>query len=101
MFSDLIGQYVVVRGSAMGVHAGVLEAVEGDTVRLQDARRLWRWWAAKSISLSGVALHGLADRSECRIGGTVPVMVARDWCEILPCSQQAQDSLRGFAESGQ
>jgi len=96
---ELIGRYLIVRTRDAGVHAGVLESVDGDIVILRQARRLWRWWARKSISLSGVALHGLAKRSEPRIAGELQVMAIRGWCELLPCSDAAEASIRREPEA--
>ncbi len=53
----LIGRHVIIRATGAGVHAGILEAYDGQTVRLSSSRRLWRWSAAKGHTLSGVALH--------------------------------------------
>ncbi len=99
MFENLTGKHVIVRTRDAGVHAGVLMGVDGDNVHLSEARRMWRWWAKKSISLSGVALHGLADRSEVRICGNISEMVIRGWCEILPTSETAQLSIAECKEA--
>lgn len=96
---QLQGSFVIVRTRDAGVHAGNLLSVDGDTVMLSDARRLWRWWAAKSISLSGVALHGLSSRNDNRIGGVLSHMAIRGWCEILPCSAAAAKSITDCKEA--
>ena len=93
------GQYVIVRTRDAGVHAGVLDSVDGEVVVLKGARRLWRWWAAKSLSLSGVALHGLSQRSEVRVCGEISIMAIRGWCELLPCKLVAETSIREFPEA--
>lgn len=91
---ELIGKYVVVRSSPSGCWAGVVEAIDGDTVDLTSARRLWRWWSAKGVSLSGVAEYGLdKDRkSECRIAVPVTVRVFQV-CEIIEASEVGRTSI--------
>ena len=42
----LIGQKVIVRATAAGVHYGTLVSLDGDTVTLSNARRLWFWRVA-------------------------------------------------------
>lgn len=90
-----IGSYVIVRSSPSGVWAGTLASIHGQTVELTDARRLWRWWAGKGVSLSGVATHGLrADKlDECRISTAVDRALIFEVCEILSTSPAARASI--------
>lgn len=37
---------VIVRSGQSGCWCGTLVSLNGDTVELADAVRLWRWWAA-------------------------------------------------------
>lgn len=93
--SSLIGQYVIVRSSPSGCWAGTLQRLDGATVELSDARRLWRWWAASGVSLSGVAAAGLHPTrlSECRIAAPVSTAVINDVCEVLAATDAARDSI--------
>lgn len=90
-----IGSYVIVRSSPSGVWAGTIASIDGDTVELTEARRLWRWWAGKGVSLNGVATHGLrADKiSDCRIGTIVDRVLIFQVCEILSTSADARASI--------
>lgn len=56
---EQIGEYVIVRTYSAGVWFGKLEAKSGNEVYLTEARRMYQWWCAKSISLSGVAKYGI------------------------------------------
>ena len=48
-----LDKFVVVRSYSAGVHAGIVESVEADRVRLKaGALRLWRWRAAP-LALAG------------------------------------------------
>jgi hypothetical protein len=57
--NDMIGHYVIIRTNLAGVWFGNLNKKSGNEVILSCARRLWRWWAKESISLSAVALYGV------------------------------------------
>lgn len=90
-----IGSYVIVRSSPSGCWAGTLASIYGQTVELTDARRLWRWWAAEGVSLSGVAAKGLrADKvTDCRIAAPVTSAIIFEVCEVLAATRAARDSI--------
>ncbi len=54
-----LGEKVIIRTYSAGVWFGTLEQKSRNEVILSNARRMWRFWCAKSISLSGVAQYGL------------------------------------------
>lgn len=60
---------------------------------MKEARRLWRWWAAESISLSGVANYGvIAEKSK------IAPKVENIWLEaieIIPTTAKAEKSIMG------
>jgi len=93
MFTNFIGKLVLVRSGQSGVHYGTLASVEGDTVRLTGARRLWYWKAAKSISLSGVCNFGI-NQSASRIAPEVSEHIVLGACEILPLTDEAAASIK-------
>jgi hypothetical protein len=88
----MIGQYVIARCWAAGVHAGVVESVDGENVMLAESRRLWSWEATDGIALSGVAQCGLKS-------GKVDVVNPRIYltgvCELIPCTVKSEESIRG------
>lgn len=47
---NLIGKRVLVRAGSAGVHYGNLEEREGPEVLLSNARRIWSWNGALSLS---------------------------------------------------
>jgi hypothetical protein len=97
MTNSLIGQYVIVRSSPSGCWAGTLQTMDGNTVTLTDARRLWRWWAAKGVSLSGVAAAGLHPKhlKDCRIAEPVSTAIVLEVCEVLSTTDEAKASITG------
>ena len=97
--SFAIGQEVIIRTYSAGVWFGRLKQKSGNEVILTEARRMWCWWAEESISLSGVALHGIKQK-ESRIAGAVE-SVWLQAIEIIPISGKAAESIRTAQETAQ
>lgn len=95
MSQSLIGKYVIVRSSPSGCWAGTLDSMNGGTVEITNARRLWRWWSAVGVSLSGVANAGLHPEklSACRIAAPVRRAVINEVCEVLEATEAAKASI--------
>ena len=97
--SFAIGQEVIIRTNSAGVWFGRLKEKSGNEVILTEARRMWRWWAKESISLSGVALYGIK-QEDSRIAGAVD-SVWLQAIEIIPISGKAAESIRTAEETQQ
>lgn len=89
-------RYVIVRTYAMGVFAGILLPESTETVKvLKDARRIWYWKGA--ASLSQLAREGTSKPKECKF----PCEVARveltspQGFEILDVTPEARESIAG------
>ena len=91
--AKFIGVYCIVRCRNAGVHAGVVEQIDGQNVSLTHARRLWYWEAASGHTLSAVATHGLKGGSKLPVPVTVLLTEA---CEIIECSDEARLSIMGW-----
>lgn len=94
--AEYIGKYSVIRGRGFGVFAGTVEDVEGDTVKLTNARRLWYWDGAASISQ--IAAEGVKNPHGCKFSVPVKSIVLRDWIEVIPCTDQAATIIQGVKE---
>lgn len=67
--SSLIDKPVIVRSNVAGVHAGILQEVNGTEVTLKDAYRMWRFYTRdKTGSISDVAANGLKPGADHQIG---------------------------------
>ena len=97
--SFAIGQEVIIRTFSAGVWFGRLKEKSGDEVILTEARRMWRWWAKESISLSGVCLYGIK-QEKSRIPGAID-LVWLQAIEIIPISGKAAESIRTAQEAEQ
>ena len=87
---NLIGKKVIIRATNAGVFYGTLKEKEGQTVALADARRIWYWKGANS--LSQVATEGL-DKSESKVSMPLELMVIEETIEILSCTTKAINNL--------
>ena len=91
MLKDLIGQYAMIRTYSAGVFAGTIEDIDstsGKIVRVKNARRIWEWEGA--ASLSELATRGTSNPSGCRFPAEVPFVVLTEVIEILPISDKAK-----------
>jgi len=84
-------QHVVVRTYSAGVFAGVLVSREGKEVKLKNARRLWYWSGA--ASLSQLAMEGVKDPGECKFPCPVDEIVLTEAIEIIPMRPEAVTSI--------
>ena len=89
--SFAIGETVIIRTYSAGVWCGTLKQKAGKEVILENARRMWKWWCKKSISLSGVAIYGI-NREKSKITAPVP-LVWLEAIEIIPISGEAMESI--------
>lgn len=83
---------VLVRTYSAGVHFGTLASREGREVVLTNARRLYQWSGA--CSLSQVAVDGVK-LSGSKISVVVPEITLTEAIEIIPMSQTAAASMMG------
>lgn len=84
-------EYVICRTYSAGVFAGYLESRNGQEVVLLNARRLWYWSGA--ASLSQLAMEGVKKPSECKFPCEVAKVELLEAIEILPCTEVAQKSI--------
>ena len=87
--------FVICRGYYCGVHAGFLKDRDGNHCQLINSLRLWAWKAKEGISLSAVALHGIADG--VALPDELPEIFLGDVYEVIPCSEAAARTIREAA----
>lgn len=90
---DMIGRSVIVRTYSAGVHFGTLARIERTEVLLTDARRIWQWSGA--FTLSAVASKGVGRDSKLSV--SVPEILFTEAIEIIPCTEEATANLRALA----
>lgn len=80
--------YVIVRTYSAGVFAGFLESRKGQEVVMSNARRLWYWKGA--ASLSQLALDGVKYPEECKFPAPVSRVELLQAVEILDVTPKAK-----------
>jgi hypothetical protein len=85
-------KYVIVRTYSAGVFAGELESRKGKEVVLLNARRIWYWSGA--ASLSQLAMEGTKNPTECKFPCEVSRVELLEAIEILDVSEQARESIK-------
>ena len=83
----MIGKHVLVRTESAGVHVGTLAWREGQEVILHNARRIWSWEGA--FTLSAVSQYGLNPKAS-RMTVTVPEILLLEAIEVIPTSAAAR-----------
>jgi hypothetical protein len=83
------GKYVVIRTYSAGVHCGELVSRDGKEATLRNARRIWRWQGANT--LSEIANRGVGDGS--RVSETVSEITLTEVIEVITASDAGQKNL--------
>ena len=85
-------QYVIVRSTNAGCFAGILVSQDGESVLVNDCRRLWYWKGA--ASLSQLAMEGTKTPSDCKFPCETQRHAIMQVIEIIPCTVEAEKSIR-------
>lgn len=88
--------YYIVRCDRAGVFAGNIAKREGREVTMTNVRCLWYWEGA--ASLVEMAKYGVKKPDRCKFTVTVGSIEVLDAIEILPCTEEAEKSIRGVKE---
>jgi hypothetical protein len=84
--------YVIIRGDRSGVFAGYLKERDGNEVILLNARRIWYWDGANS--LSQLAMEGTSKPENCKFPCEVKKIQILDAIEVIECSKKAEQSIK-------
>ena len=88
----MIGKICIVRTFSAGVHVGEVAAVDnkaggqGSDVYLKNARRIWKWEGA--FTLSEVATKGI--KSSSRVALEIPEIYLTGVNEFIPTTKEAR-----------
>jgi len=86
-------KYVIVRTYSAGVFAGYIESRNGQEVVMRNARRIWYWSGASS--LSQLAEEGTKDPDNCKFPCEVDRVELLQVIEILDVTARAEVSIKG------
>jgi len=94
--ADFIGRYCLVRTYSAGVFAGIVAELEGKQALLTDARRIWFWSGA--ASLSQLANDGTSKPKKCKLPRAVDKVLLTEAIEIIQCTADAEASIKAVPE---
>ena len=83
--------YAIVRTYSAGVFAGEVKSRDGKEVTLTDARRLWYWDGA--ATLSELATYGVSRPGKCKFPCVVAEVTLTEAIEIIPATVEARASI--------
>lgn len=86
-------KYQIVRTYSAGVFAGYVESRNGREVVMRDARRLWYWDGA--ASLSQLAIDGPQKPENCKFPQAVDRVELLEAIEILDVTENAKAVIEG------
>ena len=89
-------QKFIIRCDRAGVFYAEIESRQGDEANLRNARRLWYWDGA--ASLSQLAQEGVKRPRNCKFTVTVPNMTVLGVIEVIPCTEDAVRSIEAVTE---
>lgn len=87
-------EYVVIRTYSAGVFAGFLKSRTGKEVELIEARRLWYWDGA--CSLSQLAKEGVKKPNDCKFAMPVDIILT-EAIEIIKTTEDAKKNIQEVA----
>ncbi len=85
-------KYVIIRTYSAGVFAGYLESKSGQEVVVREARRIWKW--AGAASLSQLSKDGVSNPNGCKFPCEVDKIVLLQAIEIIDCTEKARLSIK-------
>ena len=92
----MIGKYCMVRTRDAGVFAGTLERLDGDTALVANARRIWYWDGA--ATLSQLANEGTKKPENCKFPAPVAEVLLTEAIEIISATEAAIASIAAVPE---
>ena len=92
----MIGKTCIVRTYSAGVFLGTVKERNGKEVLLTNARRIWYWDGA--ASLSQLANEGTSKPQNCKFPAPVAEVLLTEVIEIIPATEAAIASIAAVPE---
>lgn len=87
----MIGKTCIVRTYSAGVFLGTVKARDGKEVTLTNARRIWYWDGA--ATLSQLAMQGTSKPKQCKFPAPVDEILLTEAIELIPATEAAIASI--------
>lgn len=88
-------KYCIVRTYSAGVFAGYVQKRVGGEATVLEARRLWYWDGASS--LSQLAMEGTNKPQNCKFPIVLPEVELVQVIEVIKCTEKAQKSIEAVS----
>ena len=85
------GKYCIIRSNGSGVWAATVKELDGDTVLLSGARRIWYWSGA--ATLSQLAKEGVKHPNQCKFPVEVDEVMVFNVIEIIDVTDAARQNI--------
>jgi len=93
---SIIGKTCIVRTYSAGVFLGTVAERVGKEATLTNARRIWYWEGA--ASLSQLAIEGTSKPGKCKFPAAVAEVLLTEVIEIIPATEAAIASIAAVPE---
>ena len=84
-------EYCMIRTYSAGVFAGYLKEMTDTYAVVLNARRIWYWEGA--ASLSELAVEGTTKPEQCKFPTEVPEVRLTEVVEVIPMTEKARQSI--------
>lgn len=89
-------KFYIVRCDKSGAFAGEIAERNGTEVTMKNARCIWYWNGA--ASLLQLAREAVKNPDKCRYTAWVDELILLDAIEIIPCTEEAEKSIKEVPE---
>ena len=83
--------YCIIRTYSAGVFAGYLKERDGQEAVILNARRLWYWDGA--ATLSQIAMEGVKKPQNCKFAMEVDEVILTNVIEIIKATEEARENI--------
>ena len=87
-----LGRKVIVRSRDAGVIYGEYAGNEGSTIHVKNGVQMWKWFAAKGISLLDVATYGVR-KADCKFSQATATVTVFNACALIDVTAEAAASI--------
>ena len=93
MNTELLGKKIIARIDRAGVFHGTLDHIDNEIIRLKDARRIYYWNGA--LSVTDIAANGITG-GKVTIPVTTVEFMSDNVVELNECSEEASKSIEAI-----
>lgn len=91
-----LNEKYLVRCDRSGVFYGEVVEIQGTTVKIKNARKIFYWTGANC--LEQLATEGTKSPNDCKFTVLVDEIIIFDLIQLLPCSLDAISNIEGVRE---